>query len=307
MTRVLGLCLFFALGAFSASSLALTPGAYRCVSFNAGGAGGRCPSTTPIEIRADGTYTESSTTGRYAVKDGQVVFSESRIRGPGQLIDDSAIRFQYVYNGLAYTVTYQCFDCGGPAAPANRATGAAPMMVGVSLLIEFAERANGATGFVIVPRESASQFRHRSAFPAGAVSGLVIDISPYVLSLGTSRNNRLAVGRPYVVFLVSPAETVPVAAFHLPAVQSDYQGRLRGALYRSGLPPVSSSSATMPGDYPPPPATATGTYPGPDTSYPSGPSSGFAPGSPAWGNPGAVPAVKCNPNTPKYSQPGCVE
>lgn len=241
--RALARCLLFVLSAAGASAWALSPGAYRCVSFNVGGAGGRCTSTLPIELRADGSYTESSTTGRYTVRDGQVVFSESRIRGPGHVIDDTAFRFQYTYKGLVHTATYQCFDCSRAAATsapvstsAHRTPGAAAMRVGVTLTIEFSEQVAGATSFVIVPREAASQFGHRSALPPGAVGGLVSDVSRSQVRLATNRYNRLVTGQPYVVFLVYPAETVAVAAFDLPAVTSDFEGRLSGGIYRSGLP-----------------------------------------------------------------------
>lgn len=267
-----GMCalgLWLALSAVSASTWALSPGAYRCVSFNVGGAGGRCTSPVHIELRADGSYTESSTTGRYTVRDGQVVFSESRIRGPGQLIDDTAFRFQYTYKGLVHTATYQCFDCSGAAAPvpAKRANGAAPARVGVTLHIDFSEQVAGATGFVIVPRALAAQFGHRAALPPGAVSGLVVDVSRSQVQLATNRYNRLAVGQPYVVFLVYPAETVAVAAFDLPVVASDYEGKLRGGIYRNGLP-VSSRLAAPPQGSP---------DPGPGESVPLGSSSGALP------------------------------
>ncbi|OGB32576.1 MAG: hypothetical protein A3F78_11240 [Burkholderiales bacterium RIFCSPLOWO2_12_FULL_61_40] len=265
------------LSAVGAFSWALSPGAYRCVSFNAGGAGGRCPSAPPIEIRADGSYTESSTTGRYTLKDGQIVFSESRIRGPGQLIGDNAFRFQYSYNGLAHTSTYQCFRCTGAVASSEPASGGAATQVGVTLLIEFSESVAGATGFVIVPRESASRFKHYAALPAGAVSGLVVDVSQSLLRLETNRNNRLVVNRPYVVFLVYPAETVAVAAFHLPSTKTDYEGRLTGGIYRGGLPQASSVAPPPAND--PPPSAVGGGFPAGPTAYPA------PPGSPMQGSP----------------------
>ncbi|MDP3654413.1 MAG: hypothetical protein Q8R67_22340 [Rhodoferax sp.] len=406
LRRLVSLGLFCVLSAVSASSGALGLGAYRCASFNAGGAGGRCTSAPPIELRADGSYTESSTTGRYTVRDGQIIFSESTVRGPGELIDDNAFRFQYTYKGLAHTSTYRCFGCSGAAAsaPAQQAKGTASMRVGVTLHIEFSEAVAGATSFAIVPRELASQFRHHAALPAGAVSGLVIDVSQSEVRLATNRNNQLVVGQPYVVFLVYPAETVAVAAFHLPAVKSDFEGRLKGGIYRSGLPLASYSTppsvndppplaigggmesgpgadyppaiesvlespypppgappqgsattdapadpaqalegfvralkhigalfnalgqsgqaapvgaAPLPGSYPAPsdyPAPALSGYP-PPSAYPAPPSeapSGYPP-APATAlgvypsAPSAVSAPKCNPNIPKYTQPGCAE
>lgn len=301
MRRVFSLGLFCVLSAVSASSGALGLGAYRCVSFNAGGAGGRCPSAPPIEIRADGSYTESSTTGRYTVKDGQIVFSESTVRGPGQLIDDNAFRFQYTYKGLAHTSTYQCFGCSGAAAsvPAHPANGAAPMRVGVTLLIEFSEAVSGATSFAIVPRALASQFRHHSALPAGAVIGLVVDISQSQVRLATNRYNQLAVGQPYVVFLVYPAETVAVAAFHLPAVKSDFEGRLQGGLYRNGLP-LASHSAPPSVNEPAPPAVSGSMESGPGADSPPATASAMVSPYPQPGpeGPAAYPASPAYPTPP---------
>lgn len=313
LRRVFSLGLFCVLSAVSASSGALGIGAYRCVSFNAGGAGGRCLSAPPIEIRADGSYTESSTTGRYTVRDGQIVFSESTVRGPGQLIDDNTFRFQYTYKGLAHTSTYQCFGCSGAAAaPAQRANGAAPMRVGVTLHIEFSEAVSGATSFAIVPRALAPQFRHHSALPAGAVSGLVVDVSPSQVRLATNRYNQLAADQPYVVFLVYPAETVAVAAFHLPAVKSDFEGRLQGGIYRNGLP-LASHSAPPSLSAPAPPPVSVGMESGPGADYPPATESAMGspypqpgpqgpaayPASPAYPTPpGAPPQESATPGTP---------
>lgn len=305
--RVFSLGLLCVLSAASASSGALGLGAYRCVSFNAGGAGGRCPSAPPIEIRADGSYTESSTTGRYTVKGGQVVFSESTVRGPGQLIDDNTLRFQYTYKGLAHTATYQCSGCSADAAPtsAHQANGAAPMRVGVTLHIEFSEAVSGATSFVIVPRELASQFRHHSALPAGAVSGLVVDVSQTQVRLATNRYNQLAADHPYVVFLVYPAETVAVAAFHLPAVKSDFEGQLRGGLYRSGLP-LASHSAPPSGNAPAPPPVSLGGEPGPVAGDSPAPESAMASPYPLPGpdGPAAYPGPTAYPTPPGASAQG---
>lgn len=315
LRRIVSLGLFCVLSALSASSGALVLGSYRCASFNAGGAGGRCHFAPPIEIRADGSYTESSTTGRYTLKGDQIIFSESTVRGPGQVIDDNAFRFQYTYKGLAHTSTYRCFGCSGAAAsaPAQQAKGAASARVGVTLHIEFSEAVAGATSFAIVPRESASQFRHHSALPAGAVSGLVVDVSQSQVRLATSRNNLLVVGQPYVVFLVYPAETVAVAAFHLPAVKSDFEGRLQGGIHRNSLPlaspsappsangpaPVSAGMESGPGaDYPPATESALGSpYPPPGpqepAAYPASPAYPTPPGMPPQG--AATPGAPADP------------
>lgn len=331
LRRFFSLGLFGLLSVVSVSSAALSIGSYRCASSNTGGAGGYCRSAPPIEIRAGGSYRESSTSGRYTVKGDQILFSASTIRGPGQLVDDSTIRFQYTYKGLANTVTYHCFNCSNAPAPgpAQRANSAAAKRVGVTLYIAFAEAISGATSFAMVPREQASRFGHQSALPAGAVTGLVVDVSRSQVRLATNRDNPLAVDQDYVVFLVYPAETVAVAAFHLPAVKSDFEGYLQGGIYRNGLPQAAYSAPSpadglVPGDgpppsagefgmesgagpeAPPPPAPTAGSpyslgqeppvaYPAPPGTYPAPPPSPY-PASPSYPSPtAAVPAKAAAP------------
>ena|SRR3989338_8253600 len=81
-------------------------GTYRCWSFNAGGAGGRCTSP-PIVFSSGGTYSMSSEAGTYTVNGSTVTLSASNIRGPGTLTPDHLqITFNYLYNGTEYTMTY---------------------------------------------------------------------------------------------------------------------------------------------------------------------------------------------------------
>jgi hypothetical protein len=81
-------------------------GTYRCWSFNVGGRGQKCTSP-PIVFNADGSYSMSSEHGTYTVNGDTVVLSQSKIRGPGTLLEDKLqLRFEYSYNGLAQTVTY---------------------------------------------------------------------------------------------------------------------------------------------------------------------------------------------------------
>jgi hypothetical protein len=78
-------------------------GTYRCASFNVGGRGGRCTSP-PLILRGDGTYQISGEKGRYGVKNGLLVLSASKVRGPGQILGNE-IMFEYRYAGLLQTVT----------------------------------------------------------------------------------------------------------------------------------------------------------------------------------------------------------
>ena len=93
----------------SAQSIA---GLYRCWSYNVSGGGGSCRLVPPLAINSDGTYQVSSEIGTYKVQDGNVVLSESKIRGPGKLEGGSRIVFDYDFKGMHHRVTYLCQSCG---------------------------------------------------------------------------------------------------------------------------------------------------------------------------------------------------
>ena len=80
-------------------------GVYRCWKYNVGGAGKRCTSP-PLILRENGTYKMSSEAGTYKVEKGQVILSESKIRGPGKIADENQITFEYTYKGWKHSVTY---------------------------------------------------------------------------------------------------------------------------------------------------------------------------------------------------------
>ena len=82
-------------------------GSYRCYSYNvSGGGGGNCRLFAPIVLKADGTYSMSSEKGTYRVSGDTVILSESKLRGPGSVIDGNKLRFEYDYNGWHHTLTY---------------------------------------------------------------------------------------------------------------------------------------------------------------------------------------------------------
>ena len=84
-------------------------GTYRCWSFNNSAGGGSCrtPPQPALIVSDDGTYSLSSERGTYEIRDGMIYLSESKIRGPGTLLENNMqIRFEYDYNVRHYTVTY---------------------------------------------------------------------------------------------------------------------------------------------------------------------------------------------------------
>jgi hypothetical protein len=228
------------------------PGSYRCASYNLSGGGGSCRNMQRLVLNADGTYRHSSTRGRWRVKNGRLVLSESKLWGPGELVGRDTIRFTYHYRGWRHVVTWVCQECAGqvagpaagsapsgasPAAvggdggaAASRGASAAGAQVGVSLTLEFDQNIGGVSGFVIVPAEHAPAFTHEAPLPPGAVQGLAWETSATAVGLGTNKANKLASGKRYVVFLSWPRETLPVAILDLPPTTVDYTARLRATL-----------------------------------------------------------------------------
>ncbi len=82
-------------------------GSYRCWSYNvSGGGGGNCRLFAPIILKKDGTYSISAESGTFKITGDIIIFSESKIRGPGTIIDNNKIKFEYDYNGWHHTITY---------------------------------------------------------------------------------------------------------------------------------------------------------------------------------------------------------
>ena len=77
-------------------------------------------------LRPDGTYEESSARGTYVVQGDRIVFSESKVRGPGRLDGGNKIVFEYTYNNQPHVVTYLRQE--GSEAPADSPP---PGLVGV--------------------------------------------------------------------------------------------------------------------------------------------------------------------------------
>ncbi|MDP3710842.1 MAG: PA14 domain-containing protein [bacterium] len=99
-------------------------GSYRCWSYNVSGGGGSCRISPPIVLKTDGGYSMSSEVGTYYIEGDQIFLSESKIRGPGKLLEgDIQIRFEYDYNGWHHTITYlREENANAEPAPAEVAT-----------------------------------------------------------------------------------------------------------------------------------------------------------------------------------------
>ncbi|MDP2628216.1 MAG: PDZ domain-containing protein [Candidatus Rokubacteria bacterium] len=96
------------------STLPAAAGTYRCWMFNVGGAGGRCRTSPPIVLRADGSYEESSTRGTWTLRGNQVLLSASTVRGAGRLESGNQIVFECSSNKLTIkTAGDITIDAGG--------------------------------------------------------------------------------------------------------------------------------------------------------------------------------------------------
>ncbi|MBI2314027.1 MAG: PDZ domain-containing protein [Betaproteobacteria bacterium] len=227
---------------------ALQPGTYRCASYNVSGGGGSCRNFQPLVLHPDGAYQYSSTRGQWRVQGGRLVLSESTLWGPGEIIGQDTLRFEYDYRGWHHVVTWVCQECGAAGAGGGtdfpRASGAPQRgsYAGVTLTLEFDTAVGGVSGFVIVPAEAAGRYTHNAPLPEGAVQGLAWETGANAVRLATSRNNKLMGGRRYVVFLSWPRETLPVAVLDLPPTDRDYTATLPARLNI----PVNAPPASQP-------------------------------------------------------------
>ncbi len=255
---------------------ALEPGTYRCASYNVSGGGGSCRTFQPLVLSADGTYRHSSTQGYWRVQGTQLLLSESTLWGPGEVIGNDAIRFEYDYRGWHHILTWVCESCGAGAADspaAESAVSLSPGHVGITLTLEFNQAIGSVSGFVVVPAETAGRYTHNAPLPQGAIQGLAWETGPTVVQLASNRYNKLMSGRRYVVFLAWPRETLPVAILDLPPTQQDYAARLPARLNVGLPPPKVVAPYSAPSAYPPPPAYPVDPAAAPGVAYPPGRSS----------------------------------
>lgn len=294
--------ILFSLGGLAATVHAapdLIPGTYRCSAYNVSGGGGSCRNMQPLQLRADGSYQHSSTRGHWRSEEGKLLLSESRLWGPGEITGSDTVRFEYDYRGWRHTVTWVCRDCASASAASTTGPSTRGGLVGVSLTLEFGEPIGGVSGFSIVPAEAARHYSHHAPLPKGAVQGVAWEVSSTAVALATNRNNQLMSGRRYVVFLAWPRETIAVALLDLPPTDEDYAATLPATLDGAGVSAQlggGSSSTSEPPGY----SAPTPTLP------PPVPSSDANSGRQEIGNDGKE-AAKCNPQVPRYSQPGCIE
>lgn len=84
-------------------------GTFRCWQYLVDGATSLngCRLQAALVLNEDGTYSFSSEQGTYTVKGDTITLSESKIRGPGKILEQGMqIYFEYTLNGKDYTTTY---------------------------------------------------------------------------------------------------------------------------------------------------------------------------------------------------------
>jgi len=217
-----------------AQSPGLAVGSYRCLCYNVSGGGGSCSNFQRLVLNSNRTYQFSSTRGRWSVENGNLILSSSKLWGPGTILPDATLRFEYDYRGWHHVLTWRCQGCAtappSAAQPGKPATAAGLGGIGITLSLRFTQSIHGVTGFVIVPADSAERYQHNDPLPAGAVSGLASETGNNAVTLATNRDNRLTPGRLYVVFLTWARETIPVAILDVPRITQDYTGSMTGTL-----------------------------------------------------------------------------
>ncbi len=141
-------------------------GSYRCYSYNvSGGGGGNCRLFAPIILKADGTYSVSSEQGTYRVEGDTIILSESKLRGPGTLLEDNLqMRFEYDYNGWHHVITYLKESLEPTSSPTVSSKNAS---IEITLHITFPEGdylADNINTITLVDKESGKQVAQSLAY-----------------------------------------------------------------------------------------------------------------------------------------------
>ncbi|GEM_PF-1516001 len=273
-------------------------GTYRCWSYNVQGAGKSCISP-PIVLNKDGTYSMSSEKGTYKITGEKIVLSESKLRGNGTLLEQgNQIRFEYDYNSWHHVMTYLKAD-GDSVAVENKNDVSVTKNVEVSLNIIFPE-SQGVSGI-----NSASLVEKSKKEIIG--EAIAYESKPHTV---TALFRKLATkpgiptGKIYTVQVSSGFGYWDAGEIDLRKVTKDVElevyaktdittstltvttsNSVKDIPLKKETPVSDSSQASTPPEQPVVEPTPT---PAPKEQVP-------------------VNAPKCDPNIPKYSQPGCID
>lgn len=280
-------------------------GSYRCWSYNVSGGSGTCRLAPPIVLAGDGTYTMSSERGIYTVQGDVIVLSESKIRGPGTIVDGNKIRFEYDYNGLRHTVTYLREDGGEANAPSGED-------VVVELTLRYPSQ-DGSLGYVstvvLVPK---GENIEKAPYQPTAIA--VYDGDKKITASFFKPTNKVRNGRAYDVYTSTGIENRLVGTIDLANSRGTVTKTIDVSLSGSAPPtsspaPKKTNAVASPAPAPTAPSKSAPAVQSPETTTAPEPvpepTSAPEPEQQAESEPYA--GIPCNPSIPHYSQPGCVE
>ncbi len=265
-------------------------GTYRCWSYNVQGAGKSCTSP-PIVLNKDGTYLMSSEKGTFAVDGDTIILSESKIRGPGKILEDgNQLRFEYDYNNWHHVITYLKTNWDAAVQENSQtndgqASSQATKYVEVSLNIVFPESVS-TSGI-----NSASLVSKGETEIAG--EALAYESKSHTVTAlfrQTATKPGIPAGKIYTVQLSSGFGYWYAGEIDLRDVKDNIE------LTINYQPEKTQEKNTD---------TAQATTTQPTTTQPAQDSGSTSDQQQTQQPPANAP--KCDPNIPKYSQPGCVE
>lgn len=260
---------------YTRASLAAT---YRCWSFNVDGIGGKCTSP-PLILKKNGTYQMSKEKGTYKIAGNTIGLSKSKFRGPGKIVEGVQIWFEYKYKGKQYAVSYLRHG-DAPGESSGGATAIKP-----ELTITFDKSNSGILSINSV------QLR-----PKGWDGKIVYDAIAYE-NTTQSLKAYFKKGIPaqqYDVYVGSGGAPELVGQVDLRGLKGEVQRKVSAKLSSYDVPVAPPAPPVSP-----PPQDVPVAPPNPVIPPPVPP--------PQQSPPPPVNTTPCNPNIPRYAQPGCVE
>ncbi len=256
-------------------------GTYRCWSYNVQGAGKSCTSPL-IVLNKDSSYSMSSEKGTYKVEGDTIILSESKLRGPGKILEDgNQIRFEYDYNNWHHTMTYLKIDW--VPQQKDETTTDKTNYIEVSLNIIFPE-SQGVSGINSVSLIAKSE--KNLTGEAIAYESKPHTVTALFRKLATKPG--IPTGKIYTVQVSTGFGYWEVGEIDLRNVTEDVELNV----YAKTADETKTAENTQSTDN--------------TQAAPVNQQKPAEPSPPPQEQP-AADAPKCDPNIPKYSQPGCVE
>lgn len=259
-------------------------GTYRCWSYNVSGGSGNCRIAPPLIVHKNGRYQMSSERGTYTVVGDTMTLSESKIRGPGTIVDGNKIRFEYTYNGWQHTVTY--LKSGSEKDEKKEEEGVKKVSVDITVLFPESENYTDSVN-VIAVYDGDSWVAESLAYPVGKISVRA--------HFSRDRNKGLENGKIYDVRVSNGFSTWSVGSLDLRGVTKDIARDIRVVPSKPLLKADPVPQRVQP--------STIESAPAPTATRDPEPQPVFSESQPT----SDLNAPLCDPNIPKYSQPGCRE